>query len=142
MPVCVPMATQSGELHGLIDVKTNSVEDNGFKNFEPKYKAMMEKQKKEHSKLVKIRYQHQRGKHERLTKPYCKYSGDPIQIWHFIPGYVYEVPMGLVEEVNAAELPVRSGLVSIDGQDINRDGSPLDKDQKGEKLHLMYPAHF
>jgi hypothetical protein len=136
------MATQSGELHGMIDVKTNSVEDNGFKYFDPKHKAALEKQRKEHGRLVKIKYRNLRGKHERLTKPYCKYAGDPIQIWHFIPGYTYEVPMGLVEEVNAARLPVRSGLVSVDGVPLNKDESPLDRDMEGEQLHQMYPANF
>jgi hypothetical protein len=138
MAVCVPMATKSGELHGLIDVKTNSVEFNDFKHMD----AEVQKQKKEDSRLVKIMYRNTRGKHERLTKPYCKYAGDRIEIWHFIPGYVYEVPMGLVNEVNAAKLPVRSGLVSIDGAPLNKDESPLDRDQEGEQLHHMYPASF
>lgn len=142
MAVCVPMATQSGELHGMIDIKTNAVEFNDFKHMDPKTKAEVQKQKKEDARLVKIKYRNLRGKHERLTKPYCKYAGDPIQIWHFIPGYVYEVPMGLVNEVNAARLPIRSGLVSVDGVPLNKDESPLDRDMGSEELHQMYPANF
>src|ERR1700691_696470 len=100
MPVCVPMATASGELHGKINVLTNSVTTaDGYKNMEAKHKTEVDKQHKEDSKMVKIVYDNRKGKHERLTKPYCRYAGDPIEIWHFIPGYTYEVPLGLYQEV-------------------------------------------
>ena len=85
-----------------------------------------------------------RGRHERLTKPYCRYAGDPIQIWHFIPGKSYEVPFGLVKEVNDKNkhIPKRSGLISVDGNDIKNDGSPLDTDQEGEWLHKFVAVGF
>jgi len=94
------LSTAGGELHGLINTLTNSVPFDEFKNMKPEHKKELEKQKKEDSRLVKAEYMNSRGRHERLTKPYCKYSGDPIQIWHFIPGKVYEVRMGRVKEVN------------------------------------------
>ena len=85
-----------------------------------------------------------RGRHERLTKPYCRYSGDPIQIWHFIPGKVYDVPLGLVNEVNDTNkrMKKRSGLVSIDGNSVNKDESPLAQDQEGEWLHRFAAVGF
>lgn len=131
------MSTASGELHGLINTLTNSVPFDEFKNFKPEHKKELEKQKKEDSKLVKAEYMNSRGRHERLTKPYCRYAGDPIQIWHFIPGKTYEVPLGLVKEVNDStkKLPRRSGLVSINGESVRKDESPLDKDEEGEWLH-------
>lgn len=139
----VVMCTASGEQHGLINTLTNSVVFDDFKNMDPKTKAKAEKEKKEDSRLVKIKYINSRGKHERLTKPYCRWAGDPIQQWHLIPGFVYEVPMGFVKEVNdAPKMPKRSGLVSVDGQDLNATGAPLDKDQEGEPLHLLVPATF
>lgn len=140
----VAMATASGELHGLINVLTNSVPFDEFKNMKPEHKREMEKQKKEDARIVKAEYLNSRGRHERLTKPYCKYSGDPIQIWHFIPGKVYEVPLGLVKEVNdkSKMLPKRSGLVSVDGNPINKDESPLAKDEEGEWLHKFSPIGF
>ncbi len=115
-----------------------------FKNMKPEHKKEMERQKKEDSKLVKAEYMNARGKHERLTKPYCKYSGDPIQIWHFIPGKTYEVPMGLINEVNDStkRLPRRSGLVSIDGEALRKDEAPLDKDEEGEWLHRFVASGF
>jgi hypothetical protein len=138
----VAMATASGELHGMINVLTNSVPFDEFKNMKPEHKKELEKQKKEDARLVKAEYLNARGRHERLTKPYCKYSGDPIQIWHFIPGKVYEVPLGLVKEVNDKSkiLPKRSGLVSVDGNSLNKDESPLAQDQEGEWLH-KFVAH-
>src|SRR5271168_3091301 len=97
----------------------------------------MEARKKEDAKIVKAEYLNSRGKHERLTMPYCLGSGEPIHIYHFIPGKSYDVPLGLVKTVNNKNkrLPVRSGLVSVDGNDIQKSGAPLDSDQEGEYLH-------
>jgi hypothetical protein len=138
------MSTASGELHGLINTLTNSVPFDDFKNFTPENKKEMERRKKEDSKMVKAEYMNSRGRHERLTKPYCTYPGDPIQVWHFIPGKVYEVPMGLIKEVNdvSKRLPQRSGLVSLDGESIKKDESPIEKDQEGEWLHKFVPQGF
>lgn len=138
------MATANGELHGLINTLTNSVPFDDFKNMKPEHKKELEKQKKEDSRLVKAEYMNSRGRHERLTKPYCRYAGDPISIWHFIPGKTYEVPMGLINEVNDStkHIPKRSGLVSVDGESLNKDESPLDKDRDGEWLHKMVPVSF
>lgn len=140
----VRMATASGEEHGLINTLTNSVPFDEFKNFKSEHKKELEAQRKEDAKVVKAEYMNSRGRHERLTKPYCRYAGDPIQIWHFIPGKVYEVPLGLVKEVNdkTKTLPKRSGLVSVDGNSINKDESPLDRDQEGEWLHKLVPVGF
>jgi hypothetical protein len=140
----VAMATMSGELHGLINTLTNSVIYDEFRNFKPEHKKELEALKKEDSKIVKAEYLNSRGKHERLTKPYCKYAGDPIQIWHFIPGKVYEVPLGLVKEVNDKNkyIPKRSGLVSIDGHALRKDESPLESDQEGDWLHRFSPVGF
>jgi len=138
------MATASGEQHGLINTLTNSVPFDEFKNMKPEHKKEMERQKKEDSRIVKAEYLNARGRHERLTKPYCRYSGDPIQIWHFIPGKVYDVPLGLVNEVNDANkrMKKRSGLVSVDGNAVNKDESPLAQDQEGEWLHRFAAVGF
>lgn len=138
------MATASGEQHGLINTLTNSVPFDEFKNMKPEHKKEMERQKKEDSRIVKAEYLNARGRHERLTKPYCRYSGDPIQIWHFIPGKVYDVPFGLVNEVNDANkrMKKRSGLVSVDGNAVNKDESPLAQDQEGEWLHRFAAVGF
>jgi hypothetical protein len=138
------LSTASGELHGLINTLTNSVPFDDFKNMKPEHKKEMESKKKEDSKLVKAEYMNSRGRHERLVKPYCKYAGDPIQIWNFIPGRVYEVPKGLVEEVNDKNkiMKKRSGLVSIDGQSLNKDETPLGNDVDGEWLHKFVPVGF
>jgi hypothetical protein len=137
------LCTAGGEQHGLINTLTNSVPFDDFKNMKPEHKKEMERLKKEHSRIVKAEYMNSRGRHERLTKPYCKYSGDPIQIWHFIPGKVYEVPLGLVEEVNDKNkiLKKRNELISIDGADVNN-GAPLAQDQEGDWLHKFVAVGF
>lgn len=137
------LATASGEQHGLINTLTNSVPFDDFKNMKPEHKKELERQKKEDSRLVKAEYMNSRGRHERLTKPYCKYAGDPIQIWHFIPGKVYEVPLGLVKEVNDQNkiMKKRSGLVSVDGNEVNA-GAPLDNDVDGDWVHKFVAAGF
>ncbi len=138
------MATAGGELHGLINTLTNSVPFDDFKNMKPEHKKHLEKEKKEDSRVVKAQYMNSRGKHERLTKPYCKYAGDPIQIWHFIPGKTYDVPLGLVNEVNDEKkiMKKRSGLVSVDGVPATRDETPIADDQEGDWLHKFVAVGF
>jgi len=131
------MVTATGEEHGLINTIANSCPDNGFKHMTPENKTKCEKLRKEHAKIVKARYINHRGTHERLTKPYCKYAGDPIRTWHLIPGQVYELPLGFIEEVNTPlNKPMkRSGLVTAGG-------APLGKDVEADKLHELVPVSF
>lgn len=138
------MSTAGGELHGLINTLTNSVPFDDFKNMKPEHKKELEKQKKEDSRLVKAEYMNSRGRHERLTKPYCKYAGDPIQIWHFIPGKTYEVPLGLVNEVNDKNkiMKRREGLMSLDDNPVQDSGAPLSRDEEGEWLHKFVAVGF
>lgn len=144
MAAQLTLCTASGEMHGLINTLTNNVPFDDFKNMTPENKKELEKQKKDDSRLVKAEYMNSRGRHERLTKPYCKYAGDPIQIWHFIPGKVYEVPLGLIKEVNDKNkiIKKRSGLVSLDGKNVTSSGSPLEDDQEGEWLHKFVSVGF
>lgn len=139
----VVMVTAAGEEHGLINTLANSVSAaEGYKNMEPKHKTELEKQRKDDDRLVKVKYINIRGRHERLTKPYCRYAGDPIRQYHLIPGHTYELPYGFVKEVNAVKVPKRSGLVSEDGNNLKKDGSPLDRDMEQEPLHMLVPADF
>lgn len=135
-------ATASGEMHGLINTLTNSVENNDFKHMKPSTKALLEKEKKEDARLVKVEYVNRKGKHERLTKPYCKYAGDPILMYHLIPGKVYELPIGFVKEVNEKKNVKRSGLLEVDGEKVTRDGSPLDRDMDGDWEHKLIKVDF
>lgn len=137
------MCTAAGEQHGLINTLTNAVQADDFKTMAPHIKAKAEKDKKEDGRIVKAEYMNSRGMHERLTKPYCRYAGDPIQMWHFIPGHTYNVPLGLVKEVNDKNkiMKQRSGLVSVDEKNV-ADGAPLDKDTEGAWLHRFVAAGF
>jgi len=138
------MATAGGEQHGLINTLTNSVPFDDFKHMTPEHKKELDAQKKRDARFVKAEYMNSRGRHERLTKPYCKYSGDPVQIWHFIPGKVYEVPLGLVDEVNDKNkiMKKREGLLEVDGKPVTRNEAPLGKDEEGEWLHRFTPVGF
>lgn len=138
----IVMCTATGEQHGLINTLPNSVPFDDFKSLKPEIKAEVEKLKKEESKRVKVRYINSRGRHERLTKHYCRYAGDPIETWHLIPSQEYEVPYGLVKEINGTKQKRRSGLMSIDGNDLNKDGSPLAHDTEDEPLHQLVPVSF
>lgn len=138
----VAMATPSGELHGMINKIGNSVAFDDFKHMDAKTKAKCEKEKKEDGRMVKARYINSRGKHERLQKPYCRWSGEPIMLYNLIPGYVYELPMGMVKEVNEKKEVKRAGLVSVDGQALRKDEAPLDKDQLEEGIHQLVPVSF
>jgi len=128
--------TKSGEQHGLINTLANSVPFDDFKHMKPETKAKAEKLKKEESRMVKAQYLNSRGKHERLTKPYCRWSGQPIQMWHFIPGHVYDVPVGLVNEVNNQKIVIREGKCDENGD------NPSTKDELDEPLHRFVGVGF
>ena len=131
----IVMATENGEQHGLINTLPNSVPDDDFKDFSPENKEKMSKQKKEDSRMVKARYINHRGMHERLDKPYMRYAGDPIRIYHLIPGYTYDLPLGFVNEVNENKgLAQRSDRV-IDDKIMTKDQSPL-------RIHELVPCAF
>lgn len=131
-----PLLTERGEQHGLINVVGNSVQDNDFKYCEPKEKERQIKQKKEDARLVKARYINHQGNHERLTKPYVRYAGDPICTYHLIPGHVYELPMGFINEVNG-----NPGLANrAEKLDVN--GVPSKTDGKPSKVHELVPVSF
>ena len=131
----VTLVTASGEQHGLINRVANSVKDEDFKHMTPETKAKAQKQRKEDSRKVKARYENTRGESERLTKPYCRWAGDPIETWHFIPGEIYDVPMGLVNEVNEKFIPERADKIRKDGTEVKKDG-------KGEQIHRFVPIAF
>jgi hypothetical protein len=138
------MSTAGGEIHGLINTLTNSVPFDDFKNMKPENKKELERQKKEDARMVKAEYMNSRGRHERLTKPYCRYAGDPICIYHLIPGKIYELPLGLINEVNDKNkiMKRRAGLLEVDGEPVQRNSSPLDSDEDGSWLHKLVPVNF
>lgn len=134
--------TQSGEAHGLVDVFTNSVPFDDFKSMKPATAEKCRKEREEDNKKVKVRYINKKGNHERLDKHYCRWAGDQIEKWHLIPNQIYEVPYGLVKEVNGMKQAQRSGLVSIDGNPMKRDESPIERDQIEDGEHMLVPVEF
>jgi len=132
----ISMVTANGEEHGVINTLANSVKFDDFKNMNAETKAKAEKLKKEESKVVKARYINHRGAHERLTKPYMRWAGDPIKIYHLIPGHTYELPVGFIKEINENPgLPRRSEVVDANGVPTRFDGKP-------EILHELVPISF
>ena len=109
--------TTNGLEHGLINTIGNSVPDDGFKRFAEKDRPSMEKKKKEDEKIVKAQYLHKDGKNERLERPYANWAGQPITMWRFLHGETYDVPKGLVEDVNhpSKRTKKRSGLLDAKG---------------------------
>lgn len=128
------LATASGEQHGLINTLGNSVQGEGnLAHMDPAMKAKCEKLRKEESRLVKARYINHRGMHERLTRPYLRWAGDKIQMYHLIPGESYDLPMGFVNEVNASGLKKRS-------KDDSAGAS--NKEVGIERIHELVPISF
>jgi hypothetical protein len=141
--VQVLMVTENEEEHGLVNTVANSVRaEDGYKNMEPAVKERVLKKEKRNAEIVKGRYIHHRGMHERLDKMYCAGPGRPIQKYHLVPGYTYDLPRGFIDEVNSNRgLEVRAGLVSQDGKNVNG-GNPLPKDASPLKLHEIVPVTF
>ncbi len=138
----VVLVTANGEQHGLINSLPNSCKDKGEPSMKPETKAEFDKLKKEESRTVKARYINYRGNNERLTKPYMRYAGDPIKIFHLIPGYTYDLPLGFIKEVNGnpglaqrADQLVGGSLNGEGGQIRAKDAAPI-------KLHELVPVGF
>lgn len=128
--------TAWGEEHGLINRYANSVQGDGFTHMTPENKAKAEKKKKHDAEIVKAKYLNRDGSKERLTKPYNLGAGEPIEIWHFIPGHVYHVPRGLIDEVNSKRPIIRQGRCDENGE------NPTDKDQFDDPLHQFVSTQF
>jgi hypothetical protein len=133
----IEMETETGEKHGLINRLANSVPFDDFAKMDAKTKAACQKQKEHDNKTVKVRYINHRGPNERLSRPYMRWAGDPIQMWNFIPDQEYEVPRGLAEEVNdKRRRPMKmTGL-------LDKDGKALMKDQPGKAVHEFVSTAF
>lgn len=132
----ITLVTEGGEQHGMINQVGNSVRDDGFQHMKPDIKGKAEKKKKDMARIVKARYINHRGMHERLDKQYCAGGGEPIQQWHLIPGHIYELPLGFVEEVNNSPgMPRRSEVVDATGKPTKKDGVP-------ERIHELVAISF
>lgn len=113
--------TANGEQHGLVNEMGNSVQFDDFKHMSEAAREKAKKLKKEDNRIVKAKYINLKNPLKRLDKVYCRWAGDPVQQWHLIPGETYEVPMGFVNEVNAAGLKVR-GEKEVNGEITKKDG--------------------
>src|SRR5208282_5581343 len=131
----VKMVTANGEEHGLVNSIPNSVKDHGFVDMTPENRAKMEKMRKDESRMVKARYINHRGMNERLDKVYMRYPGDPLKTYHLIPGQTYELPFGMVKEIND-----NPGLAQREGLEV--DGKILAKDAAPFRLHELVPVGF
>lgn len=129
--------TKSGEEHGLIKSVGNSVPFDDFKHFSPANKAKAEKLKKEEHRIVKARYINYRGPNERLSTEYCRWSGDPIESYHLIPGETYPLPMGLVNQVNDPNKWLKQRTDLLDAYE-----RPILKEGPGEKVHELVSVEF
>lgn len=128
------LVTEMGEEHGLINELPNSNKGDGFKHMKGEDKKKAESKKKDDLRIVKARYINHRGLSERLQRPYCDYSGETIKMYNLIPGYVYDLPKGMVDDVNEnAKLP-RQPLVEEPGK------APVKR--PSERIHELVPISF
>jgi hypothetical protein len=126
----------NGEQHGFIKQVANSVQGDGFTHMTPAAKEEAIRKKKEASRIVKAKYLNSRGSSERLTMPHCLGAGEPINFFHFIPNQCYDLPKGLVDDVNAKKLIARAGKCDENGE------NPLSKDTEETPLHQFVPVGF
>ena len=103
------LLTDKGEEHGLINQLPNSVKTENLDHLSAEHKAEAQKKIKDACKLVRARYINRRNPNFRLTKPYCAGGGKPIQIWKLISDCVYDLPKGLVEEINSEKGVINRG---------------------------------
>ena len=141
MKPLITAVTATGEEHGLIGQLPNAVPFDDFKTMAPENKEKCRKELVHRKKLSKGRYINRNNDGQRLEKTYCAGPGEPLQIYRLIPDHTYDLPLGFIEEVNAATMPVRSDLLSVDGNHVNKDGSPTTRD-KEIHIHEIVPVGF
>lgn len=99
------LVTALGEEHGLIRKLANSVKES---KGTPERKSEIEKQRKDDARIVRARYNNRKNQISgKFEKAYVRHPGDPIQVWKFLTGYEYDIPMGLINEVNSSGRPIR-----------------------------------
>lgn len=103
------LMTARGEEHGLIKQLPNSIKTENLDHLTPEHKTEMQKKIKDACKIVRARYIDRQNPHGRFTKPYCAGGGKPIQIWKLISDHVYDLPKGLVEELNSEKGVITRG---------------------------------
>lgn len=130
-----PQRTPKGMEHGLVKVVSNSVPDNEFKRFKEKDRPAMQKLKADQCKMKKAVYINTKGKKDPFERPYCNWDGDPILSYKFLPEHEYEVPQGLIDEVNALKTHKRSGL-------LGPNEMPLLNDEVEPSEHRFIPVGF
>lgn len=131
-----PEFTSSGEKHGLIGVVANSVPNSEGKRFKEPHKVSMQKLRDEESRMVKVQYINTKGPEQRLERPYMRWDGDPILSYKFIPEQIYEIPKGLVDEINNKRNPKRSGLIDPKTKE------PIMMDKMEHSEHRFVPVSF
>lgn len=128
---------KNGQRHGCINEVANSVPDDGFKRFAEKDRESMKLLREKQAKVVKAKYINYRGPNEILETQYMKWAGDPITSWRFIHDQEYEVPMGLVEQINDPKKRLVKRSEVLDAK-----GVPTAKDGAAEQIHAMIPVAF
>lgn len=116
-----PQYTASGEMHGLVKVISNSVPEGDMKRFKEKDREGMKKKRADESRLVKAICINTKDSTRRLPTVYCNWEGDPLLHYRFIPDHEYELPKGLVDQVNTQKKSQRSGLLDPKGNPIMKD---------------------
>lgn len=129
------LVLETGEEHGLINQLANSTKDKTFKHAKPENKVKLEKQMKEDGRIVKARYVNHQERNGRLEVPYCKWPGEPIRMYKLISGHEYEVPKGLIDQVNSSVMPQRSEI-------LDRNGQPTQMEGQGIRVHELLPTRF
>lgn len=130
----IQQVTASGEEHGLINEVGNSVPFDDFKHMTEATREKARKMKKEDNRIVKATYFNAKNPEKRLIKAYCRWAGDPVQQYRLISGHTYELPMGLINEVNASGVRIR-GEKEVNGEVTKKDGG-LDQEYR------LVPAAF
>lgn len=131
------LLTPEGTEHGLLRRVRNSVQEDKAKR-DPKQKAEYQKRREHDSKKVTARYlNHPNPDNGTLTVPYVKYAGDPIEIYKFLTGYNYEVPRGLVDQVNESSMKMQP----IEEEDDGR-GNVIAKKRPNKRVHEFIPVGF
>lgn len=139
----VTRVTANGIEHGVIKSFPNDDRTDGFQHMKPEVKEQCMKKQKNDSTMVKARYKNDEAGGY-LEMPFTLGAGHRIDYYRFIDEYVYDVPRGLVNQVNGTDFVRRDleeGNHEIKTNLFSTETVPMSEKVVGKRAqHRFYSA--
>jgi hypothetical protein len=134
-----------GTLHGLMDELANDSQESDMNKLNERIKNECQMRKEDDATVLRARYLNKHGRGEWMDKAYCRWPGDRIQIWRLLHGHEYDLPKGLINEVNNGAVDQGGGLIERTREEFarnERESGAVTNERKRDKIHELVPVSF